>query len=262
MGQIYIIPDRKDIEQSMSLVREYGAAFEYNDFWIPEILEDRQKQENIIEQYAKLRTDFSQDTMHGAFLDVYIHSEDPLIREISERRVYQSMDIARRMGLRGVVFHTGLLAGFRVESYLEHWKETNARFFAEAAEKYPDQQIFMENMFDQEPDELAGLGEAMKEAEHFGVCFDYAHGAVTGCDLESWVHALAPYVRHMHINDNDLQRDLHRPVGDGKIDWKEFDRLMQKYQVDSTVLVEVRGYEAQRKSLEYMREHHIFPLKW
>ena len=33
MGQVYIIPDRQDIERSVSLAGEYGAAFEYNDFW-------------------------------------------------------------------------------------------------------------------------------------------------------------------------------------------------------------------------------------
>lgn len=261
MGQVYIIPDRTDMERSVSLLREYGGAFEYNDFWLPEILDDRQKQEKIIEQYAKVRTDFSQDTMHGAFLDVCIHSEDPLIREASVKRVQQSMDIAERMGLRGVVFHTGLLAGLRVTSYLEHWKESNASFFAELSKKYPKQQIFMENMFDETPDALASLGEKMEGNGQFGVCLDYAHGAVTDCDPESWVRTLAPYVRHMHINDNDLNRDLHRPIGEGQIDWMEFQRLMQKYEMNSTVLVEVKGYEAQKKSLEYMKKHHIFPLE-
>ncbi|MBO5293380.1 MAG: TIM barrel protein [Lachnospiraceae bacterium] len=260
MGQVYLIPDSMGVEQSVSLLREYGGAFEYNDFWRAEVLEDRQKQEKIIEHYAKFRTDFSQDTMHGAFLDVTVHSEDSLIREISRRRICQSMDIAKRMGLRGVVFHTGLLGGFRVKYYLEHWKKENAAFFAEMAERYPDQEIFMENMFDGVPDELAWLGERLREVGNFGVCLDYAHGMVTDCEPESWVQRLAPYIRHIHINDNDLRNDLHQPVGEGKIDWFKFEQLMQQYDIASTVLVEVKGYEAQKKSLEYLKKHHIFPL--
>lgn len=260
MGQVYIIPDRKGILQSMSLLKEYDGAFEFNDFWAPAVLDDRRRQEEIIEHYAKYRTDFSKDTMHGAFLDVTIHSEDPLIRAASMQRVHQSMEIAKRMGLRGVVFHTGLLAGFRVEYYLKHWQTENTRFFTELAEKYPDQEIFMENMFDEVPVELAGLGEAMKEIPNFGICLDYAHGAVTRCPGQSWVQELAPYICHMHINDNDLKKDLHQPVGDGQIDWREFHSLIQRYKVDATVLVEVKGYEAQKKSLEYLKRHHIFPL--
>ena len=77
--------------------------------------------------------------------------------------------------------------------------------------------------------------------------------------METWVRELAPYIRHMHINDNDLKADLHQPVGDGRIDWQKFHRLMQQYQVTSSVLVEVKGYEAQKKSLEYLRRFGVFP---
>lgn len=260
MGQIYIIPDRQDTARSVSLIKEYDAAFEYNDFWKPEVLDDRRKQEEIIEHYAGYRTNFSKDTMHGAFLDMYIHSEDSLIRQVSEQRIRQSMEIAKRMGLRGVIFHTGLLGSFRVAYYLKHWKEENVRFFTELAGEYPGQQIFMENMFDDAPDELAGLAESMSVVDNFGICLDYAHGAVKNRPMEEWVKALAPYIRHMHINDNDLQNDLHLPVGDGGIDWKEFDVLIRRYGIDSTVLVEVKGYEAQKKSLDYMRKNHVYPF--
>ncbi|MGN0373965.1 MAG: sugar phosphate isomerase/epimerase family protein [Butyrivibrio sp.] len=260
MEKIYIIPDRNNTEKSVDLINEWDGAFEFNDFWNPEVLDNRRLQEEIIEHYAKYRTDFSQDTMHGAFLDITVHSEDRLIREASVQRVRQSMEIAKRMGLRGVVFHTGLLAGYRVSKYLDHWREENIRFFRCLAEEYPEQEILMENMFDENPRELAGLSEAMKTTDNFGVCFDYAHGALTPCPLDEWVKTLAPYIRHIHINDNDLHGDLHQPVGDGRIDWQEFNGLMEKYSVETTVLVEVRGYEAQKKSLEYLRKNRIFPF--
>lgn len=260
MGQVYIIPNRQDIKRSISLAGKYGAAFEYNDFWKPEVMDDPVMQEKIIEQYAKYRTDFSQDTMHGAFLDIYVHSSDSLIRKASQDRVIQSMEIARRMGLRGVVFHTGLLANLRTGSYLKDWKEKNIAFFAGIAQKYPDQQIFMENMFDESPDMLAGLAEILSEVGNFGICLDYAHCSLTKCPAEKWIATLAPYIRHMHINDNDLDTDLHATIGSQSIDWKLFDRLMHQYQVQASALVEVYGYEQQEKSLTYLKENHIYPL--
>lgn len=260
MAQVYLVPDREDFTRSMELAREYQGAFEYNDFWNPKVLDDEKKQDEIINFYAKHRTDFSKDTLHGAFLDVTIHSQDERIREVSVMRVHQSMEIAKQMGLRGVVFHTGILAGFRLEYYLQNWLEANTRFFTELAQEYPNQQIFMENMFDEVPQELAALAEAMRPVENFGICLDYAHGAVTKCPKQEWVSKLAPYIRHMHINDNDLKKDLHLPIGEGIIDWQEYQKLMQQYQVDATVLVEVKGYEAQKKSLEYMKQHQLFPI--
>ena len=260
MSGAYIIPDRANIETSLQLAEEYGCAFEYNDFFAPAVLDDPKKQEEIIDFYAKYRSDFSKDTMHGAFFDVTVHSTDPLIRDASALRLRQSMEIAKRMGLKGVVFHTGKLAGFNVASYLKLWHEENLRFFSELAEEYHMQQIYMENMFDEAPEVLAKLAEAMKGIPNFGICLDYAHAALTEYPLPGWVKTLAPYIRHMHINDNDLKDDLHQPVGEGKIDWKTFDVLMREYRIEATVLVEANGCEKQKKSLEYMKQHEIYPF--
>ncbi|MDE6740268.1 MAG: sugar phosphate isomerase/epimerase [Lachnospiraceae bacterium] len=260
MGKLYLVPDRTDMERVCSLAEDYGCAFEYNDFYAAEVMDDPKRQEKIITSYGRYRGSFMQDTMHGAFLDVTIHSSDPLIREASMLRVRQSMEIAARMKLRGVVFHTGRLANFRVASYLDNWREKNAVFFTELAAQYPNQQIYMENMFDEAPDIMAGLAEQLRDVENFGICLDYAHAMLSGRSGQEWIETLAPYIRHIHINDNDLVNDLHLPVGDGRLDFQEFDRLIRRYRIDVPVLVEVSGYEAQRKSLEYMTQHGIYPM--
>ena len=260
MSKVYLIPDRKDIERSLELAEEYDCAFEYNDFFVPEVLDNPKKQEEIIAFYGRYRRDFSEDTMHGAFLDITIHSSDRLIRDASVLRIHQSMEIAKSMGLKGVVFHTGKLAGFNVASYINLWHEKNLKFFMELAEEYPRQQIYMENMFDEAPEVIAGLAKAMKGVPNFGICLDYAHAAVTNYPLSGWVKTLAPYIRHMHINDNDLKDDLHQPVGEGKIDWQTYSLLMREHQIEATTLIEVKGYENQKKSLEFMKEHHMYPF--
>lgn len=258
MKGLYLIPDKTNREESLKLLKENQAAYEYNDFFLPDILENKKKQQEIIQYYAKLCSDFSRDTMHGAFLDVTVHSTDKKIREISELRVRQSMDIAKEMGLRGVVFHTNRIHGFRDAAYLKNWKEANHKFFATICEEYPEQQIFMENMFDEAPDILADLAEAMKDCGNFGVCLDYAHGAISGTAADEWIKVLAPYIKHMHINDNDLTNDLHQAVGAGQIDWKRLVQQIKKYQIQASVLVEVSGIEKQKDSLEYMKKEHIF----
>ncbi|MBQ2900515.1 MAG: sugar phosphate isomerase/epimerase [Agathobacter sp.] len=260
MKGLYLIPDKTNIEESLQLLKTYQGAYEYNDFFLPDILDDKKKQLEIIEYYAKVRNDFSKDTMHGAFLDVTPHSTDRRIREISELRVRQSMDIAKEMGLRGVVFHTNRIYGFRDAAYLKNWKETNKVFFTSICEAYPNQQVFLENMFDEAPDVLRGLAEEMIDYSNFGVCLDYAHGAISGTKAEVWMKELAPFVKHMHINDNDLKNDLHAAIGEGQIDWKKFHQEIELYKVDASVLVEVSGIEKQVKSLEYMKQNHIYPV--
>ena len=260
MKKLHFIPDKLNIEESIQMIEQYHAAYEYNDFFLPDVLDDKKRQMEIIDFYAKIRNCFADDTMHGAFLDVTIHSVDKKIKEISELRVRQSMDIAKEMGLRGVVFHTNRLYGFRDEVYLKNWKATNKKFFASICEEYPNQEIYIENMFDESPDILRGLAEEMTEYDNFGVCLDYAHGVISDTKAIEWIKELAPYIKHMHINDNDLKNDLHQAVGMGKIDWKEFHQAIEAYQIDASILIEVTGIEKQKKSLEYMNKNGMYSV--
>ncbi len=261
MGGLYLVPDRADMARIGALADSFGCMLEYNDFYDPLVLDDPAVQAETIDSYRAWRRDFGGDTIHGAFLDVTIHSTDPRIRDVSMLRVRQSVEIAERMGVRGVVFHTGRLAGFREPHYLENWQQVNGAFFGEIAAQHPKLQIYMENMFDEAPDILAGLAERLKDMPNFGVCLDYAHAMLSPCPGREWVEALAPYIRHMHINDNDLRNDLHLAVGSGRIDWQEYSGLMREYRINASVLVEVNGYEAQERSLRYMKRQGIYPFE-
>lgn len=73
----------------------------------------------------------------------------------------------------------------------------------------------MENMFDSDPVILQKISEQLCVYSNFGVCLDYAHAHLSDTPIEEWIKALRQYIRHIHINDNDLRRDLHLAVGDG-----------------------------------------------
>lgn len=257
MKGIYLIPDRESMDESLELLKYCRGNYEYNDFYCANILEDKKKQLEIIEQYARFRSDFSKDTIHGAFFDITLHSTDPLIRQASELRIRQSMELAKEMGVRGVVFHTNRIFGFRDAWYLTNWKQTNAVFFKKLAEEFPTVEIYLENMFDEAPDVLADLAGELKEVPNFGVCLDYAHAAVFGQNPRKWMETLAPYTKHIHINDNNLKEDLHLPVGTGEIDWREFKAAYEECVADATILIEVKGVEKQKASLEYMKQSRI-----
>lgn len=257
MKEVYLIPDRAAMKESLELLKKYGGNYEYNDFFAANILEDKKKQLEIIEEYARFRSDFSRDTIHGAFLDVTVHSTDPLIRQVSELRVRQSMELAKEMGVRGIVFHTNRIFGFREAEYLSNWKKKNETFFKRVAEEFPSIEIYMENMFDEAPDVLAEFAENMRDVSTFGICLDYAHAAAFGKKSHEWIRCCAPYIKHMHINDNDLQEDLHLAVGQGKINWEQWQKELEENHVSATVLIEVKGVEKQRASLEYMKQKKL-----
>ncbi len=261
MRDIYIIPDMENIEESIALAEKYHARFEYNDFYKPSVLDDEQQINEIITFYQGLDRDRCMDTLHGAFLDITVHSEDSLIRSASEKRVRQCMDIADKLGIRGVIFHTNIISNFCAGEYRRNWIESNERFWRSILSEYPRLFIFIENMFDEEPETLEALAEKMKDEERFGVCLDYAHAQVFGREPEKWVKSLGAYVKHMHINDNDLKGDLHQSVGSGSINWTHFTDSLEVAEVESTVLIETKSLEKQRESLGYMEVNKIYPFK-
>ena len=253
--QLLIIPDRNDLDRSLGLAREYGCGFEYNDFFMPEVLRSKERVKELVELYNQFPLP-EYCTLHGAFLDVTVFSDDPDIRRVSDERVNQSLQAARMIGARGVVFHTNYIPNFLTESYRNSWVEKNSQYWAEKLEQYPEMDIYIENMFDTDEELIARLGAKMKEYAHFGLCLDYAHAQVFGDEtrIDRWVASLAPYVKHMHINDNDFRSDLHLPIGEGKTDWNNFKTNYERWLSNSPVLVEHTGYERIKRSLDRLAE--------
>lgn len=251
--QLLMIPDPEQPERSLNIAKKYSCGFEYNDFYSPSFLEEKEQVDKRIEQYLAYKS-LHTHTMHGAFYDVTVFSDDPRMVRVSDERVIQSLEIARRLGVRAVIFHTNFIPNFHSESYCQNWMDRNEIYWAKKLEEYPDVDIYMENMFDMSCELLAQLAKRLSGYSNFGVCFDYAHAHAFGDSLqmEHWVKTLAPYVKHIHINDNDLYEDLHQALGEGNIDWKQFKLYYETYFQKASVLVEMKDLDAAEKSLEYI----------
>ena len=198
----------------------------------------------------------------SAVFDICVNSDDPLIFAASDKRVHQSMDIAQELGVRAVIFHTNHIANFRLKSYREGWVKRNTAYWEKILREYPDSCIYIENMFDEEPELLLRLAENMQGEDHFGVCLDLAHAYLSGTPLEEWERQLKPYVKHLHINDNDRQEDTHQPVGSAGFPWQNYKTFLETFPEEEkpSVLIEVRGYQDLAASVEYMQKEKLYPF--
>ena len=192
--------------------------------------------------------------MHGAFLDVVLFSEDPQIRRVSRLRMSQSMDIAQKAGVKGVVFHTNSNPVLSGDYYDRRVVDMVSEYIAQLLESYPGIDIYLENMFETHPALLAAIAKELESYPGFGICLDYAHAAISGTAMDVWVDFLAGFVRHLHINDNDLKRDLHLAVGDGDINWKQFAGYYRQYFSSCSTLIETELPEQQMRSLQYLKQ--------
>ncbi len=164
------------------------------------------------------------------------------------------MEAAKKIGAKKVIFHSNINSAIHADYYLNNWLESNERVFKEVCIKYPDITVLVENMFDWTSDPLVRLAKRMGDVSNFGICLDYAHAFLSKENVNDWCQKLSPYIKHVHINDNDGIRDLHLPVGAGKIDWNEFGKNKESYFYDSSILIEVNGLENIKKSIEFVQK--------
>ena len=254
MSRFLIIPQLNEFDKSLELAEKYGLGFEYNDFFIPDVMDDKKLSDELISRY-KAHELPDHCTMHGAFFDVLIFSEDKRIRRISEDRIRTSLDFACSLGAKGVVFHTNHNPALTADFYVNGWLNKNEAFWRSILPEYPDINVYMENMFDSSPYMLSALSEQLADVPNFGVCLDYAHAVIFGSDINSWITELSTHIKHLHINDNDLKNDLHLAVGDGKIDWQEFKKYYDSCLCHAeTALIETSSLEKQQRSAESLIE--------
>lgn len=252
--QYLIIPEFSRIKETLEITEKYNVKWEYNDFYNPDVYNNPDEITRRINTYKSLGRNTSNDTMHGTFLGLDLAAVDPVIRNRSRQLYCQSLEIAEKLGVKGVVFHTGLVAGLRVDYYINNWIEQSVEFWSKQCEKYPNLTIYIENSFEQEPDVFVRLMEQMHGTNNFKLCLDYGHAIITQTDVEVWCSKFAPYIGHMHLNDNDLIDDLHLIPGAGKIDFCKWKELMRENSIDVPVLLEIKGLEKVEKALNYMED--------
>lgn len=158
-------------------------------------------------------------TIHGPFLDLNPMSFDSMIRSATMRRYEQSYRAARVLGAVKIIYHTGFIPSV---NFPEGWAERMIEFYREFLHDKPeDIQILMENVLDPAPNTLLEVAEAI-EHPSFGICFDMGHAhCYSQIPCMEWVKVLEPYIRHLHIHDNEGAGDSHLAFGNGTLPVQE-----------------------------------------
>ena len=137
-------------------------------------------------------------SVHGAFMDLVIHSEDRKVREVARQRIFQSLEIARELKAERVVFHGNFDPSQRRERYESNWIERNAIFWSGVLEKYPSI-VMLENTFEPTPETFRTVLDAVNSSR-LKICLDIGQVNVWAkVPGEEWIAVLGEYIGSMHI---------------------------------------------------------------
>ena len=160
-------------------------------------------------------------SFHAPFEDVWPGARDEEVRRVSVRRLTQALDLAPVFRPAGIVLHGGYF-GWIFDFHPEKWLGPARRSFLELAERAEKvgTELFVENVFDEVPDHLLRLREAVGSPRlHF--CFDPGHATLfSKFPVQRWAEEFGEEIRLMHVHDNRGLRDDHLPVGEGSINFR------------------------------------------
>ena len=159
-------------------------------------------------------------TVHAPFFDLSPGAMEPLVREVSRRRLTQSLQAAGRLGAHLMVVHPGY-DRWRYPNLATAWLEQAAATFAgllPLAEQL-DCRLALENIYEETPATLTALVDRLN-SPWLGHCFDIGHWRLFGSTPQAeWLDGIAPRLLHLHLHDNRGVNDDHLPVGEGVIDY-------------------------------------------
>ena len=154
-------------------------------------------------------------SVHGPFLDLNTTSWDPLIASATMTRFEQGYRAAKILGADTIVFHSCFVPNF---NFLQGWSERVIDFYERFLDGKDDSiRVVMENVMDPVPDGFAEVCEGIRHPA-FGICLDIGHAhCYAKVPVAEWLRTLSPWIRHIHLHDNDGTRDAHLALGQGTI---------------------------------------------
>ncbi len=208
---------KSEVESILKLGMDYvEITVEWPLSWVDSIKKDLKFLIDIAESYNSFFL------IHSPW---YLEIGHPYegVREGALKEAFKVIDIASRLESPYVTFHPftpNWLAALK-----EKAREFNVRGFKRLVDysRDKDVRILVENVDHgafKSPSDIRYLIDRVSELY---MTLDIGHAFLNGGidKLKSYLSKLKGKIMHLHAHDNDLSRDLHLPIGAGRIRWRE-----------------------------------------
>lgn len=223
------------------VAEKYGLGVEGDYFCQAENM-DGEKGVRAKADLAQMIKKYDVRVMHAPFNELYPAAIDPRARALAMDRLNQAAEIAIGFGIKKMVVHSGYMPFV----YFKEWHhERSVEFWKEfMADKPADFEICIENVLDDEPQMMADIAKAIGD-KRVGLCLDVGHANILSkTAVTEWIDTMAPYLKHLHIHNNDGSGDFHDELMNGNLDIEQIlDVALDKCDSQATITLEILNCE-------------------
>ncbi|MCD6243856.1 MAG: sugar phosphate isomerase/epimerase [Candidatus Korarchaeota archaeon] len=228
----------EELKSEVTAILNYGMDFveltvEWPNSWIDNIRENLNWLMDVVDSY---------DTFYLIHSPWYLEIGHPYdeVRRGALKEGFKVIDIASKLEAPYVTFHPftpGWLAILRDKA-----KELNVEGFRELVKYSKDKgvQVLIENIDHGAFRSPSDIRYIMDRVPDLFMTLDIAHTFLNGGmeKFRSYLTKFGGEILHLHAHDNDLNRDLHLPIGAGKIPWKDVAVELVSHNYRGTITLE------------------------
>lgn len=195
----------------------------------------------------------SRSILHAPSNELFPCAIDEKARELAAYRYRQALDLAKRYGSKKVVIH----GGYHPWMYYPVWYVGQSVAFWKQflMKEDPDVEIVLENVLETQPDMILDILEGVNDPR-LRMCFDVGHiNTYSYIPIMDWLEICAPWIGHIHVNNNDGREDQHNGLHEGSVPMKEVLRRIDALCPDVTITLEMTEVKS---SLDWLKKERIW----
>ncbi len=242
-----------DIFKAVEIANELNLGLEISRFGKLKELDD--KFDETLDLYEEAIKDLKGPlSFHGFFSNLCPVSKDPLIKNASIKRYYQSLEIASRLGADTVVFHTCFNNLLKQQVYKDNFFHSSVEFYSELIKYFEERKITatIENVHEPDSSMIRNIIAAVN-SPYLKATIDIGH-----CNLHSklpvsdWIKDYGIMLHHMHFHNNFKNEDSHSSLKQGTLNIKEILSALKELRLYPSITFEIFEYEALAESVQYL----------
>ena len=212
---------------------------------------DTHSKKDFLEMVSILRQEGLLITLHGPFYDLVPGGMDKKILKATRERLKQAFDLIPVFEPLSIVCHTGYQRK-RYHEVEKKWLDTALETWAPLVQylRGTGTTLMIENVYERTPRMLQKLLRGLN-SEKVGFCFDAGHMNVfSETSMQGWLKTLGPFLKELHLHDNDGTSDDHLAIGAGEIDFESLFEYVEENRLRPIMTLEAHKEKWIWQSLE------------